>query len=212
MHRFNAFYGNGNTINSKKISQTWWNIQFSKHSGAERDKTLRKLKKYEGMYPWGLCSRTRVVSNTVYQFVGSKLRVEIFFKKIEVTSKKMRWNRSLRLLCTLCIGVSRKLHLHFTLYKVYTKTDFWFQKSWGIRRTSDKHWKILDFWVVEWKFTKLFMSFLEPRASFSSNFASLFRVMTHNSSVFFNLNLYLLWTIGFDQSANFQTFDCSHEN
>ena len=44
--------------------------------------------------------------------------------------KKVHWNRRLRLL-PLCIGVSRKLHLYFTLMwcTVYAKTDFWFQKS-----------------------------------------------------------------------------------
>ena len=45
-----------------------------------------------------------------------------------------------------------------------------------------------DFLVVGWKFTKFLMSFLEPRVSFSSNFALLFSVMKHNSAVFFHLN------------------------
>ena len=35
------------------------------------------------------------------------------------------------------------------------------------------------------------MSIVEPRVSFSSNFASLFSVIRHNSSVFFHLNLYI---------------------
>ena len=48
--------------------------------------------------------------------------------------------------------------------------------------------KFLDFWVVGWKFTKFLMSFLEPRVSFSFNFASLFSARKHNSSVFFHLN------------------------
>ena len=62
------------------------------------------------------------------------------------------------------------------------------------------------------KFTKLLMSFLEPRASFSSNSASHFSVMRHDSSVLLHPNLCMLWTKGSDQSANFQTLDCSHEN
>ena len=37
------------------------------------------------------------------------------------------------------------------------------------------------------------MSFLEPRISFSSNFASLVSVMRYNSSVLFHLHLYVLW-------------------
>ena len=57
------------------------------------------------------------------------------------------------------------------------------------------------------------MSFLEPRVSFSSKFASLFSIMRHNSSVVFNLKLYImLWTKWTYDSANFQTFNCSHEN
>ena len=66
--------------------------------------------------------------------------------------------------------------------------------------------------LIALKSTKFLMSFLEPRASFSSNFASLFSVMRHNSSVLFHLKLYMLWTKGADQSANFQTLDFSHEN
>ena len=54
--------------------------------------------------------------------------------------------------------------------------------------------------------------FLERRVSCSSNFASLFSVMRYNSSVLFHLNFCMLWTKISDQSANYQTFECSHEN
>ena len=47
---------------------------------------------------------------------------------------------------------------------------------------------------------------------FSSNFASLFSVMRHNSSLLFHLNVCMLWTNGSNQSVNFQTFNCSQEN
>ena len=52
--RFNAFSGNVNTVNwkifptyvgiykSEKIQQAFW-----------RDKTLKSVKKYKRMYPWG---------------------------------------------------------------------------------------------------------------------------------------------------------------
>ena len=46
----------------------------------------------------------------------------------------------------------------------------------------------------------------------SSNFASFFIVMTHNSSVDFKLILFLLWIRGSHQSSNFETFKCSGEN
>ena len=62
------------------------------------------------------------------------------------------------------------------------------------------------------KFTKFLMSLLEPRVSFSTNVASFFSVMRQNSSVPFHLKLYVLWTKGAYQKANFQTYDCSNEN
>ena len=42
-----------------------------------------------------------------------------------------------------------------------------------------------DFWVLGSKFTK-FLSVLKQQISFSSNFASMFSVMRHNSSVIFS--------------------------
>ena len=41
---------------------------------------------------------------------------------------------------------------------------------------------------------------------------TLFSVKRHNSFVLFRLNFYMLWAKEAHQSANFQTFDCSHEN
>ena len=72
--------------------------------------------------------------------------------------------------------------------------------------------KFSDLPLLALKFTKFLMSFFEPRVSFSSNFESLFSVMRHNSSLVFYLNLYMLSTKGAYQSANFQTFNCSHES
>ena len=70
----------------------------------------------------------------------------------------------------------------------------------------------LDFWVLESKFVKFLMSVLKWQVNSSSNFASFFIVMTHNSSVNFKLILFLLWIKGFHQSPNFDTFKCSSEN
>ena len=42
-------------------------------------------------------------------FVGSNLGVETFLKKRE-HQKRMPWNRGLRHLCIICIGVSRKVY------------------------------------------------------------------------------------------------------
>ena len=61
------------------------------------------------------------------------------------------------------------------------------------------------------KLTTFLVPYLELRVSFSSNFASLFRVMRHNSSVLFHLKIYMIWTEIAHQSAKFQIFDCSRE-
>ena len=71
--------------------------------------------------------------------------------------------------------------------------------------------KFSDFWVVGSKFIKFLISYLKPKASFSLTFASIFSVMRRKSSVFFHLNLYMLWRKASDQSAKFQTFDCLRE-
>ena len=67
--------------------------------------------------------------------------------------------------------------------------------------------KFSDLPLLALKFTKFLMSFLEPRVSFSSNFTSLFSFMRLTLLTLFHVNLYMLWTKGSDQRANFQTFD-----
>ena len=81
-----------------------------------------------------------------------------------------------------------------------------------IGKSSTSKCKFPDLPLLPLKFTKFLMPFLEPRVSFSSNFASLFSFMRHNSSVLFHLNICILWTNGSNQSANFWTFNCSHKN
>ena len=55
------------------------------------------------------------------------------------------------------------------------------------------------------KFTK-FLSFLKQQISFTSNFASVFSVMRHKSSLIFQLKFYILSTKGAYQSTNLVTF------
>ena len=59
------------------------------------------------------------------------------------------------------------------------------------------------------KFLKFVMSILKWHVSSSSNFASFFIIMTHNSSGSFKLIYFLLWIKGFPQSPNFETFERS---
>ena len=53
---------------------------------------------------------------------------------------------------------------------------------------------------------------LKGQVNSSSNFASFFIAMTHNSSVSFNLIHLLFWMKGSHQSPNFETFECSCKN
>ena len=73
--------------------------------------------------------------------------------------------------------------------------------------------KCLDFRVFESKFVKFLMSVLKWHVNYSSlNFALLFIVMTHNSSVNLKLIHFLLWIKGSHQSPSFDTFRSSGEN
>ena len=62
-----------------------------------------------------------------------------------------------------------------------------------------------DFPVLRSKFTK-FLSFLNQQISFSSNHASIFWVMRHNSSALFELKFYIFSTKGIYQSTNLVKF------
>ena len=93
-----------------------------------------------------------MVNNTVYQFVGSNLGVEIFLKK------RKHQKKGEVSLYTLHYGLNK---IPFTLYtyvlakisytkwcKVLTKTDSWFQKSheeFGQLQTSSGNPKKLNF-------------------------------------------------------------------
>ena len=94
-----------------------------------------------------------------------------------------------------------------------TKSDFFF-KAWitlqcherelfctflaetlyAVSKSSTSKCKFSDLPLLALKSTKFVVSFLESRADFSSNFASLFSVMRDNSSVFFHPKLYMLST------------------
>ena len=86
------------------------------------------------------------------------------------------------------------------------------ENLYAIDKSSTSKCKFSDLPLLALKFSKFVMSFLEPRVGCSSNFVSLFSVMRDDSSVLFPLKLYIVWTKGAHQSANFQTFCCSHES
>ena len=93
--------------------------------------------------------------------------------------------------------------LILTIIKIYCSAPTESQLSFtSIYKSGTSKCKFSDLPLLALKFTKFFMSFLEPRVSFSSNFASLFSVMRHNYSALFHLNLYMLWKNAADRRAN----------
>ena len=62
------------------------------------------------------------------------------------------------------------------------------------------------------KFVKFVMSILKRQVNSSSNLASFFIVMIHNSSVSFKLLYFLLLIKGSNQNPSFEIFKCSGEN
>ena len=106
------------------------------------------------------------------------------------------------------------LQLKHYIQRIYLtfSCTFLAETLYAVDKSSTSKCKFWDLPMLALKFTKFLMSFLEPRVSFSTNFASLFSVMRHTSSVLFHLNLFILWTKRSNESANFQSFDCLHKN
>ena len=102
-----------------------------------------------------------------------------------------------------------KVWILFQCHERQLFCTFLAETLYAIDKGSTSKCKFSDLPLLALKFTKFPMSFLEPRVSFSSNFASLFSDMRLNSSLLFHLNLYMLWIKVAHQSANFQTFHCS---
>ena len=85
-----------------------------------------------------------------------------------------------------------KVWIFFQCHERQFFCTFLAQTLYAIEKSSTSKCKLSDLPLLTLKFTKFLMSFLDPRVSFSSNFASLFLVMRHNYSVLFHLNLYML--------------------
>ena len=87
-----------------------------------------------------------------HQFVGSNLGVEIFLKNGEHQNKAALKYRRLRLLYTLCVGVSRKFHINYiyVLAKILQNGANFIQKymiheKFGQLQTSSGKYKKLKF-------------------------------------------------------------------
>ena len=102
-----------------------------------------------------------------------------------------------------------KVWIFFSVMRDNSSVFFLAKTLYAIDKSGTSKCKSLDSPLLALKFTKFLVSFLKPRVNFSSTFVLLLSVFRHNSSVLFYLNLYKLWTKGFNQCANFQTFNCA---
>ena len=88
----------------------------------------------------------------------------------------------------------------------------WYHKIKLILKQLSYPRNIFDFRVLKSKFVKFLMSVLKWQVNSFSNFALFLIVMTYNSPVNFKVIPFLLWTKGYHQSPNFDTFKCSGKN
>ena len=77
---------------------------------------------------------------------------------------------------------------------------------WTKRAYQSGIFKLLSGWM---KIHQISYILFKARSQSSLNFASLVRAMIDNSSVLFQLKLYMIWRIWAHQSPKLQTFNCS---
>ena len=144
---------------------------------------LRWCKVYTKTNPWFHNLRQTVENPKTWNLMG------YFCPKNWIPSAKTLYTEDLSHITFnyLCKNSPNYLS-HFWSHKSFFIFHFF---SWII---TNFLWKcnFSDFPRLALKFTKFLMSFLEKNVSSPSNFASLFSVMRHNSSVLFLLNLYTL--------------------
>ena len=101
------------------------------------------------------------------------------------------------LLSTTCVKIHQTSYVisetisHFSRHNsslFFTSNITYFWKKYVDKKEPSKC-KFSDFQLLPWKLTKFLISFFKPPASFSLNIASPSNVMTHSSSVIFQLNI-----------------------
>ena len=85
------------------------------------------------------------------------------------------------------VSFSSKFGYFFSVMRDNSSVLFQLKLYILLTKSSTSKCKFSDLPLLSLKFTKFLIPFLKPRVSFSSNFASLFSVMRHNSSLPFFL-------------------------
>ena len=140
-----------------------------------------------------------------------------WFWKRESIRKRALWNRSLKLHCTHCIGIWRKLHLHFTIFflaKILRNSAKFLQKMTpsfknpmrnldNFRKAVEslKTWNSMSYFCpkitflqlkhyIQWIFlTLLSTTFVKIHQTFYVIFRTISHFSQHNCSAFFSSNI-----------------------
>ena len=149
------------------------------------------------------------LAQTLHTFDKSSLSK---FKFSDFPLLELKFTKFFMLFFKQKLSFSSKFGSVFTVMRGNSSVFFQLKLYMLLTKVAHQKCKFSDLSLLALKFTKFPMSFLEPRVNFSSYFASLSSVMRDNSSVLFNLKLYLLRTKGAYQRANLQTSDCLDQN
>ena len=101
---------------------------------------------------------------------------------------------------------------NFAQSSVSTPLYFFSSNNIYFAQVKQLRWTFLRLSGAWVKIRQFLMSILKRQVNCSSNFASFFNVMTHNSFVNFKLIPFLLWIKRPQQTPNFETFKYSGEN
>ena len=147
-------------------------------------------------------------SNNIYFAQKEPIKVKIF-ETFECSGQNLSnsfcqfWSDK-SILSKFCIAL--QFHERWLLYTVLAQTIYILLKRIPLK------WKSLRLSSARVKICQISHDNLKWQVNSSSNFASFFMVMTHNSSVDFKLILFLLWIKGPRQNPYLETFKYSSEN
>ena len=115
------------------------------------------------------------------------------------------------LLSTTCVKIHQRTYVIFEppAQPLYI---FLAQKLHTFCKNSLSKWKFNTCHCLQYKVHPIPHVIFGSKSQFFFKLCITLQCHETNSAVLFHLNLYVLWTKGSDQSENFQTFNCLHEN
>ena len=135
--------------------------------------------------------RTWEIAETQWKVQKVQIQWATFVQKIHPFRKNILYRGFMYLTFNYLFTKFPNSLCHFWNHKSFFRTQllciFLAQTLHTFDKSNPSKCKVSDLLLLALKFFKFLTSFLEPRVSFSLNFASLFSVMRHNFSVIFLL-------------------------